>query len=41
MSDRPLPVSTEVSAPYGTGAQAAPQRRVRIPHLQAMKERGE
>jgi 3-methyl-2-oxobutanoate hydroxymethyltransferase len=27
--------------PYGTGAQAAPQRRVRVPHLQAMKERGE
>ncbi|TWE12439.1 3-methyl-2-oxobutanoate hydroxymethyltransferase [Rudaeicoccus suwonensis] len=37
MSDRP----TEVTAPYGTGAQAAPQRRVRIPHLQARKERGE
>ena len=31
----------EVTAPYGTGAQAAPQRRVRIPHLQAMKEKGE
>ena len=27
--------------PYGTGAQAAPQRRVRVPHLQAMKQRGE
>ena len=33
--------ATEVAAPYGTGAQAAPQRRVRIPHLQAMKEKGE
>jgi 3-methyl-2-oxobutanoate hydroxymethyltransferase len=33
--------TSEVTAPYGTGAQAAPQRRVRIPHLQAMKERGE
>ncbi len=31
----------EQTAPYGTGAQAAPQRRIRIPHLQAMKERGE
>jgi 3-methyl-2-oxobutanoate hydroxymethyltransferase len=36
------PTSTpESAAPYGTGAQAAPQRRVRVPHLQAMKERGE
>ena len=35
------PASSEVSAPYGTGAQAAPQRRVRIPHLQAMKAKGE
>ncbi|MBP6996706.1 MAG: 3-methyl-2-oxobutanoate hydroxymethyltransferase [Phycicoccus sp.] len=33
--------SSEHVAPYGTGAQAAPQRRIRIPHLQAMKERGE
>src|SRR5689334_23514165 len=33
--------ATEVAAPYGTGAQAAPQRRVRIPHLQAMKAKGE
>ncbi|GAB3496936.1 3-methyl-2-oxobutanoate hydroxymethyltransferase [Flexivirga lutea] len=33
--------SSEVSAPYGTGAQAAPQRRVRVPHLQAKKARGE
>jgi 3-methyl-2-oxobutanoate hydroxymethyltransferase len=31
----------ETTAPYGTGAQAAPQRRIRVPHLQAMKERGE
>lgn len=31
----------EVSAPYGTGAQAAPQRRVRVPHLQAKKAKGE
>ena len=43
MSDQPTtpPATGEVAAPYGTGAQAAPQRRVRIPHLQAMKERGE
>jgi 3-methyl-2-oxobutanoate hydroxymethyltransferase len=43
MSDRPSTTSTqaEVTAPYGTGVQAAPQRRVRVPHLQAMKERGE
>ncbi len=32
---------TETTAPYGTGAQAAPQKRIRIPHLQQMKERGE
>lgn len=31
----------EVSAPYGTGAQAAPQRRVRVPHLQTKKSKGE
>ncbi len=31
----------ETAAPYGTGVQAAPQRRVRIPNLLAMKERGE
>ncbi|GGB42040.1 3-methyl-2-oxobutanoate hydroxymethyltransferase [Flexivirga endophytica] len=31
----------EVNAPYGTGAQAAPQRRVRVPHLQAKKTKGE
>ncbi len=43
MSDQPSSpsASSEVAAPYGTGVQAAPQRRVRIPHLQAMKERGE
>ena len=38
--------SGEISAPYGSGPQAAPGgtapvRRIRIPHLQAMKERGE
>ena len=35
----------ETAAPYGSGPQpaagAAPVRRVRVPHLQAMKERGE
>ena len=44
MSDQPSPApstGSEISAPYGTGAQAAPQRRVRVPHLQAMKEKGE
>jgi 3-methyl-2-oxobutanoate hydroxymethyltransferase len=43
MSDQPRtpPTTAEVAAPYGTGAQAAPQRRVRIPHLQAMKEKGQ
>jgi 3-methyl-2-oxobutanoate hydroxymethyltransferase len=43
MSDSPA--SGEMQAPYGSGPQAAsgpaPVRRVRIPHLQAMKERGE
>jgi len=38
MTSQPAPESTN---PYGTGAQAAPQRRVRVPHLIAMKERGE
>ena len=35
--------SAETTAPYGNGAPAAPARpkRVRIPHLLAMKERGE
>jgi 3-methyl-2-oxobutanoate hydroxymethyltransferase len=34
---------TEQTAPYGSGAgtSSAPRRRVRIPHLQAMKARGE
>jgi 3-methyl-2-oxobutanoate hydroxymethyltransferase len=33
---------TEQPAPYGTGTTAStPVRRVRIPHLQAMKDRGE
>ena len=43
MSEQPTSptASPEVTAPYSTGVQAAPQRRVRIPHLQAMKERGE
>ena len=35
------PPASESTPPYGTGAQAAPQRRVRIPHLLQMKERGE
>jgi 3-methyl-2-oxobutanoate hydroxymethyltransferase len=46
MSDSPA--TGEISAPYGSGPQAsqssagaAPVRRIRIPHLQAMKERGE
>jgi 3-methyl-2-oxobutanoate hydroxymethyltransferase len=42
MSSEPTtPPASETTAPYGTGAQAAPQRRIRIPHLQAMKDRGE
>jgi 3-methyl-2-oxobutanoate hydroxymethyltransferase len=43
MSEQPTSAAspTEVTAPYGTGVQAAPQRRVRIPHLMAMKEKGE
>jgi 3-methyl-2-oxobutanoate hydroxymethyltransferase len=42
MTEQPTPAaSTDVTAPYGTGVQAAPQRRVRIPHLQAMKQHGE
>ncbi|MBR7744037.1 3-methyl-2-oxobutanoate hydroxymethyltransferase [Phycicoccus sp. BSK3Z-2] len=40
MSEPQRPAS-ESTAPYGTGAQAAPQRRVRVPHLHRMKERGE
>jgi 3-methyl-2-oxobutanoate hydroxymethyltransferase len=38
-SDASAPAET--TAPYGTGVQAAPQRRIRVPNLQAMKERGE
>lgn len=34
-------INSQVGAPYGTGAQAAPQRRVRVPHLQAKKAKGE
>ncbi|MFJ6132689.1 3-methyl-2-oxobutanoate hydroxymethyltransferase [Janibacter terrae] len=38
-------LAAETAAPYGSGsaaaAPAAPRRRVRIPHLQAMKEKGE
>ena len=41
MSEPTTPAGSETTAPYGTGAQAAPQRRVRLPHLRAMKERGE
>jgi 3-methyl-2-oxobutanoate hydroxymethyltransferase len=33
--------ASETPAPYGTGVQAAPQRRIRIPHLHAMKQRGD
>ena len=36
--------STEVTAPYGTGAggsAGAPARRIRIHHLQQLKDRGE
>lgn len=32
---------SETTAPYGTGVQAAPQQRIRIPHLQKMKEDGQ
>ncbi len=35
------PPPSESTAPYGTGVQAAPQRRIRVPGLQAMKERAE
>ncbi|MBM6403663.1 3-methyl-2-oxobutanoate hydroxymethyltransferase [Phycicoccus sp. CSK15P-2] len=43
MSEPTTPSSPapETTAPYGTGVQAAPQRRVRVPHLQRMKEQGE
>ena len=32
--------AAETTAPYGTGVQAAPQRRVRIPHLTQLKATG-
>ena len=38
MSAQPAPETTN---PYGTGAQAAPQRRIRIPHLMQWKASGE
>ena len=41
MIDQPPPTAPETTAPYGTGAQAAPQKRIRIPHLQKMKPDGE
>jgi 3-methyl-2-oxobutanoate hydroxymethyltransferase len=42
MTEQPSPSAPapETTAPYGTGVQAAPQRRVRVPHLQAWKEQG-
>ena len=39
--ETPTSPAPETTAPYGTGAQAAPQRRIRIPHLQKMKVDGE
>lgn len=41
MIDQPPTPAPETTAPYGTGAQAAPQNRIRIPHLQKMKADGE
>lgn len=46
MSSEPTSPAPETTAPYGTGTTSgsdapAPVRRVRIPHLRAMKERGE
>ena len=41
MTDQPPTPAPETTAPYGTGAQAAPQKRIRIPHLQKMKADGE
>ncbi|MBK8728094.1 MAG: 3-methyl-2-oxobutanoate hydroxymethyltransferase [Tetrasphaera sp.] len=41
MIDQPPTPAPETTAPYGTGAQAAPQKRIRIPHLQKMKADGE
>ncbi len=42
-TSHPSAPAQEATAPYGTAAAAAPTRpkRVRIPHLHAMKERGE
>jgi 3-methyl-2-oxobutanoate hydroxymethyltransferase len=41
MIEQPPTPAPETTAPYGTGAQAAPQKRIRIPHLQKMKADGE
>ncbi|HRC17624.1 MAG TPA: 3-methyl-2-oxobutanoate hydroxymethyltransferase [Phycicoccus elongatus] len=41
MTEQPPTPAPETTAPYGTGAQAAPQKRIRIPHLQKMKADGE
>ena len=41
MIDQPPTTAPETTAPYGTGAQAASQKRIRIPHLQKMKADGE
>ena len=41
MTEQPPTHAPETTAPYGTGAQAAPQKRIRIPHLQKMKADGE
>ncbi|MBK6886330.1 MAG: 3-methyl-2-oxobutanoate hydroxymethyltransferase [Tetrasphaera sp.] len=38
MTAQPAP---ETTSPYGTGAQAAPQRRIRIPHLMQWKASGQ
>src|SRR5699024_8460547 len=40
MSEQPTSPA-ETTNPYGTGAQAAPQKRIRVPHLQKMKETGQ
>ena len=41
MTEQPPTPAPETTAPNGTGAQAAPQKRIRIPHLQKMKADGE
>jgi 3-methyl-2-oxobutanoate hydroxymethyltransferase len=44
MAEPPTPPAaptTEVASPYEHGPPLAAQRRVRVPHLQALKERGE